>query len=295
MLEKIIKKDRLKSSDIKFSIIIPTWNNLEYLKLIIESIRKNSAYNHQIIVMINDGNDGSVEWVDSQSEIDYIHAKENIGICYGLNICRSLFKTEYIVYANDDMYMLPDWDLELFNEIKELGHKNFMLSCTMIEPSYTSNPCVVVKDYGNSLQNFKEELLLNEFKNLHKDDWMGSTWPPNIMHIDLWDLVGGFSIEFSPGMYSDPDLSKKVWDAGVRYFKGVGKSKVYHFGSKSTKRVKKNTGSITFLQKWGISSNTFMKYYLKRGENFSGYLPKEIKLKKSIIIINKLKRLYKSL
>lgn len=295
MLEKIIKKDRAKYSDIKFSIIIPTWNNLEYLKLIIESIRKNSAYNHQIIIMINEGNDGTVEWVESQSEIDYVHAKENIGICYGLNICRSLVKTEYIVYANDDMYMLPDWDLELFNEIKELGHKNFMLSCTMIEPTFTSNPCVIVKDYGDSLQNFKEELLLKEFSNFHKEDWMGSTWPPNIMHIDLWDLVGGFSIEFSPGMYSDPDLSKKVWDTGVRYFKGVGKSKVYHFGSKSTKRIKKNIGSITFLQKWGISSSTFMKYYLKRGENFSGYLPKEIKLKKSVIIINKLKRLYKSI
>ena len=32
---------------------------------------------------------------------------------------------------------------------------------------------------------------------------MGATIPPNIVHRDIWDLVGGYSIEYSPGMYSD--------------------------------------------------------------------------------------------
>ena len=33
-----------------FSILIPTWNNLELLKLCVHSIRENSGYSHQIIV-----------------------------------------------------------------------------------------------------------------------------------------------------------------------------------------------------------------------------------------------------
>ena len=37
----------------KFSIIVPTFNNLEYLKLCIDSIKKNSKYNHEIIVHNN--------------------------------------------------------------------------------------------------------------------------------------------------------------------------------------------------------------------------------------------------
>ena len=48
-----------------FSILIPTYNNLSYLKLCIESIEKNSVYKHQIIVHINEGNDGSLEYVKS--------------------------------------------------------------------------------------------------------------------------------------------------------------------------------------------------------------------------------------
>ena len=38
-----------------FSIILPTYNNLEYLKLTLESIFKNSKYKHDIIVHVNEG------------------------------------------------------------------------------------------------------------------------------------------------------------------------------------------------------------------------------------------------
>ena len=50
-----------------FSIIIPTFNNLEYLKLCLESIKKNSKFNHQIIVHINVGSDGTKEYLKSKN------------------------------------------------------------------------------------------------------------------------------------------------------------------------------------------------------------------------------------
>ena len=43
-----------------FSILIPTYNNLEYLKLCIDSIKKNSNFKHQIIVHVNVGRDGTM-------------------------------------------------------------------------------------------------------------------------------------------------------------------------------------------------------------------------------------------
>ena len=46
-----------------FSILIPTWNNLKFLQLCVESIRKNSTYEHEILIHINDGSDGTLEWV----------------------------------------------------------------------------------------------------------------------------------------------------------------------------------------------------------------------------------------
>lgn len=267
MLEKINKHLRSSKESYKYSILLPSWNNLEYLKLCVRSIRAHSHYEAQLIVIINEGKDGTVEWIKAQKEIDYIHATENIGICYGLNSCRSMIKSDYVVYVNDDMYVLPGWDKVLFDEIEQLDTKEFILSSTMIEPTATGNRCVVVQDFGRDINSFKEDALLQEYVDLYRNDWCGSMWPPNLVHIDVWDLVGGLSVEFSPGMYSDPDFSRKLYELGVRVFKGKGKSLVYHFGSKSTKRIKTNQGRKKFILKWGISSKFFSQNYLRMGSD----------------------------
>ena len=60
-----------------FSILIPTFNNLNYLKICIDSIKKNSKFNHQIIVHINQGEDGTLEYI-KKNNLDYTYTKENI-------------------------------------------------------------------------------------------------------------------------------------------------------------------------------------------------------------------------
>lgn len=292
MLENITKHHNSSKADYRFSILIPTWNNLDYLKLCISSIKRNSSLDIQLIVIVNEGNDGTVEWLKEQGDVDFILSKENIGICYALNISRSLIKSDYMVYMNDDMYVLPNWDTELDKEITNMSHKSFMLSSTMIEPFDTGNPCVVVKNYGETVDEFDEQKLLKEYHALTTQDWNGSTWPPNLIHRDLWDLVGGMSIEFSPGMYSDPDLSRKLYEAGVRHFKGLGKSLVYHFGSKSTKKLKKSRGRELFLFKWGITSNVFMNKIIHVGEPFR--ILKDSTSIRLDILIGKVKMLFTS-
>ncbi len=252
-----------------FSVLIPSYNNLPLLQVLIRSLKTHSSFRHQIIVIVNEGKDGTLEWLKSQEDIDAIHCPENSGVCLALNYARSFVKTDYIVYLNDDMYVLPEWDKVFHDEIQRIGHKYFFLSGTMIEHTDTNNPCVVVKDYGNDVTNFREEALLSEYKALNKSDWFGATWPPNILHRELWDLVGGYSIEFSPGLYSDPDLSLKLWMVGVRDFRGLGKSLVYHFGSKTTGRVKLNKGALLFFLKWGMTSGTFTSKVLRRGEPYT--------------------------
>lgn len=215
--------------------------------------------------MANEAKDGTKEWLEEE-KIDHVYSKDNLGICYGLNSCRALIKGSFVVYMNDDMYVLPGWDEALKEAIHQIGHQSFMISATMIEPINTGNPCVVVADYGKDISSFKEEELCSHVKSLSRSNWLGASWPPNVIPLELWDLVGGMSIEFSPGMYSDPDLSMKLYQAGVRCFVGIGNSLVYHFGSKSTGRVKKNRGRDVFILKWGISGGTFYKRMLRMGE-----------------------------
>jgi glycosyltransferase involved in cell wall biosynthesis len=254
----------------RFSIIIPSWNNLPFLKICINSILKNSALRHQIIIHVNEGTDGTLEWV-SKSGFDYSHSISNIGVCWAVNACRALVRTDYIVFLNDDMYMLPGWDQELWNEIEHISHKFFYLSSTTIEPVISPHPGILSPfDFGRSPETLREETLLKEFRTIKGEDWSGATWPPNIVHKDIWDLVGGYSIEYFPGLYSDPDFSMKLYEAGVRYFKGIDASRAYHFGSKSTRRITMNKGSKQFLNKWGITSASFTRFFLKRGMHFQG-------------------------
>lgn len=249
-----------------FSILIPTWNNLAFLKLCIESIRKNSAFEHEILVHVNEGTDGTLEWVKEQG-LAYTHSAENIGVCLALNGLRPLVTTDYILFMNDDMYVCPGWDKALYDEVQAIGHKMFFLSSTLIQPRpFFCKSVIAPADYGQTVETFEEERLLKEYATLQHGDWMGATWPPNLVHRDVWDLVGGYSIEYSPGMYSDPDFSAKLWKVGVRLFKGIDRSRVYHFEARSTKRVIKNNGSTQFLRKWGITSASFMRDILHRGE-----------------------------
>lgn len=239
------------------------------MQLTINSILKNSLYDHQIIVHVN-GEDVKSEDYLIKNNIEYTKSNHNIGLCNGVNKASKYSSSDYIVYSHDDMYFLPNWDLHLLNEIKKIQHNYFFLSATQVGPIpyIDKKPNHIYFDAGIDFDNFNEKNLLKIFEDLPFYDLQGSHWAPHVIHRDIWERIGGFSEEFSPGFGSDPDLNMKLWSLGVRIFKGVNKSRIYHFGSITTRKninVVKNKANKTFLMKWGISIKFFTKYYLNRG------------------------------
>ena len=92
-----------------FSILIPSYNNIEYLKICIDSINKNSKFKHQIIVHINEGTDGTLEYI-KENKFDYTYSNYNIGMPKALNTASKLAKFDYILISHDDFYYCPDWE-----------------------------------------------------------------------------------------------------------------------------------------------------------------------------------------
>ena len=252
-----------------FSILIPTWNNLDYLRLCVDSIRRNSAHAHQVLVHVNDGSDGTRDWVRA-SGLEATFSETNVGICLAVNEAAMRARHDHIVYLNDDMFCLPGWDVALLERARRMPSDLYLLSGSMIEPRDSGNPCVVVADYGDSVATFREAELLAAAPGLKRGDWCGATWPPTLVHRNWWFKCGGYSTELSPGMSSDNDFSMKLWHAGCRHFIGVGNSLVYHFQCKSTGKVVKNDGRRQFLDKWGMTQSTFDRYYLRRGQALTG-------------------------
>lgn len=280
-----------------FSIIIPTFNNLDYLKICINSIKKNSKFDNQIIAHVNEGIDGTIEYL-KKNQVEYTFSEINIGMPKALNEASKKSKFNYIVIAHDDFYFCPGWDLFFFNEIKKLQHNNFYFSGTMVGPKGCGQ---VEFDAGQTANSFKEEFLLSHLDKLDTKDFQGSTKCPGLVHKDVWGKVGGWSEEFFPTGGDDTDFAKKLWESGVRIFKGIGKCSVYHFGSITTRKKNKNLftylgskGNKIFLKKWGVSISFFEKFYLNTNEHFTGPLDKPKKDLKFFfnIIICKLHYIY---
>ena len=263
-----------------FSIVIPTWNNLDYLKLLVESLHKHSAYKHQILIHVNDGSDGTLQWVREQGLL-HTASTDNIGICFAVNRAAAMADQRYLVYMNDDMVVLPNWDSELVRYINLLERDNassgvqkdgapgrrYLLSSTMVEPRATGNRCVVVADWGRTAATFDEAKALAQAPGSVRSNWLGSTWPPTLVPTWMWHEVGGYSTEFSPGMSSDNDFAMKLYHAGCRTFFGVGSSLVYHFACVSTGRIRKNDGRKQFLRKWSVTQRDFDRHVLRRGDS----------------------------
>ena len=267
----------------KLSIVIPTYNNLKYLKFTIDSIINNSKYEHEIVLHINEGTDGTLDFA-KQKKIKFSYSDQNLGLCKSVNLATKEITTDYILYSHDDMFFCYNWDEYLKNEIMKYEDNMFYLTGTNV----STNMGLINFDCGSSPENFNEKKFNDFCKKDNSQDLQGSHWAPHLIHKDLWLRVGG----------SDPDLCMKLWKQNVRIFKTISKFKVYHFSSITTRKskIELNNGTKTFLLKYGFNPRFFRKYYLK-GDNkkiFDGKL-KEPSYSLSMIIeliINKIKYYY---
>ena len=244
-----------------FSIVIPTWNNLDFLKLCVNSIRKHSQSEHEIIIHINDGSDGTLEWVKAQG-IKYSHTRKNIGVCLAVNHLVAQASHDWVLYMNDDMVACPGWDTAFAKAIESSDTDLALFFSTLIQADNGRNPNIIKHNFGTGPENFDESRLLQEYLSEARGDVEGGEAQPTLFHRKWWMMVGGYSLEFSPGMSSDDDLLMKFWVVGCRHFRIVGSSRFYHFSCKSTGRIRRNKGGRIFVMKWGITQREFKQHYL---------------------------------
>ena len=245
-----------------FSILIPSWNNLAYLKLCVESLRKHSRFEHEIIVHVNDGSDGTLDWIKSQG-LKYSHSKKNLGVCLSVNLLAAQAERNWVLYMNDDMVACPGWDTALAKAIESSSGHMAVFFGTLIERK-TDNSHMISLDCGKSPEEFNEKKLLENYSMNGPGNIERQTSQPTLVQRKWWHMIGGYSVEFSPGMSSDDDLLMKFWVAGCRNFTMVGASRFYHFGCKSTGRIRRNLGGRVFVMKWGITQQEFHSRYFSK-------------------------------
>jgi GT2 family glycosyltransferase len=280
-----MEEQNIKSDNV-ITFCISTYNNLDYLKLAVESVRKNSFYKEApFIIHAENCNDGTDQWLDSvkkQYNLEiYIEKNEiPVGIGGGMNFCADKVKTKYIMFLHSDFYVGHFWDLACIEEIKKHKLPTWVFS-HRVEPDIFGNgvsrpgTIIVPKDtFGAYYYDIDKEIL---------EDWMDSFVKQNDFTIpktegvsglikkEDWDRIGGNDPQFSPTSWEDMDLFLRMHFRGYQFVL-TSKSMVFHFGARGSHRLEENNGKsserqikaekenpIKFYNKWG-GLPTFNEY-----------------------------------
>ena len=153
----------------KITFVIPSKNNLRYLKWAIPSIRKN-AYrdDHDIIVFVDKDEDGSISWLEeNKHKYDFrllINPELNetlYGIGKAYDKCIMESKTDVVCIFHADMYLCKDADKYMYDRLTE----NSVVCATRIEPPlHPEGKEKIVKHFGmwpekDVEEGFKEDEL----------------------------------------------------------------------------------------------------------------------------------------
>ena len=103
----------------KITSVIPTYNNLPFLKLTVTSVRQNCYYNDMpIFIFAENCTDGTNEWLANNNyDLEYYIESNEIekGIGGGMDFCVAKAKTEFVNIIHSDMWIASNQDLELLN------------------------------------------------------------------------------------------------------------------------------------------------------------------------------------
>jgi GT2 family glycosyltransferase len=253
------------------SFCISTYNNLEYLKLAVQSVRKNSYFKDApFIIHAENCTDGTNEWLienkDQYNLTLIIEPQNDIvrGIGGGMNICAEQVKTEYIMFLHSDFYVSQDWDKACLDVFEKYPDKKLWVSSHRIEPQMFPNSqtypgtIIVPKDYlGAYWNNFNIEgfeQIAKQFIELNDFEIPKGEGVSGLIRKKDWDYIGGNDPRFAPTSWDDIDLFLRMTQAGYKFVL-TSKSLVWHFGARGSHRLEENDNQSSLRQQEAEAKN----------------------------------------
>ena len=264
----------------KISILLPAYKSEELLKKVfLPSFYANSQRPVEVIFYDNGGN-GNIRTAMSipsnrekglEKDFKVIGDGRNIGLNAALNACAEAATGDYYYLCHTDMFLLPGWDTALLDAVKNHPPGKQLLCSRSIEKS-SHTPFHVLKDFGTSIENFKEKELCEFFKT-YKDNGIVTAYRmPFFMHKKVWKDMEKFNESFigrKEGVDShyfsfatDNDIFFTAHAIGIRQFWMVNASVVYHLSGHSNNQQSVDKDSKEpyhhLIKKWSKRYNIDM-------------------------------------
>lgn len=202
----------------KISFVIPSRNNLKYLKQAVGSIQEHYGTQHDIVLLDDASTDGTWDWIQSL-EGDNIVKYRNEGperqghtILYDKGV--EISKTEVFSILHADMVVAPGY---VENLIKHLRHKTVVAATRVEPPLHPPGPEKFVRLFGTEPEEFKKEDFLQFVKEnqiTSKDQITNGIFAPWCMYKEDFQAIGGHDKLFAPMELEDSDIFNRMYLAG---------------------------------------------------------------------------------
>jgi glycosyltransferase involved in cell wall biosynthesis len=216
----------------KISFIIPSRNNLKYLKHAVRSIEEYYNNTQDIILLDDASTDGTWEWIQSLTGDHFIKYRnegpERVGHIPLYNLGAKLCKTEVFTAFHADMIITNNF---VANTLKHLKRKTAVSSTRIEPPLHPPGPEKFVRMYGFEPEEFQKDTFLQEVEKLEaseKDKITNGMFVPWTMYKEDFLYIGGFDDElFAPMELDDSDLANRLYLWGCELIQSRD-SFVYH-------------------------------------------------------------------
>ena len=260
------------------SFIIPTRNNLEYLKMAYESIRKNlENKNHEVCIADDFSNDSTWDWCTyMMNEDKYLKCIRNSGprrlghtILYD-KLINEVATNDIVMIFHADMYACPELDRQVEKHITS----KTIVSMTRIEPPlHPEGPEKIIKDFGAHAYSFKEKELLNFVKEKqleYGNKTSNGVFAPWAIYKKDFQSIGGHDPLFAPQSKEDSDIFNRFKLAGFKFIQ-TWSGFVYHMTCRGSRfkddtKIKRNPNGVMFID--GRESDEWLKQNERSTRNF---------------------------
>lgn len=247
-------------------------NELNHVKLLFHSLQENLSTNeHEIIVFIDNDNQGTFEWLLTQRSVfpNLKILRNNLPIPYGYqrNI-NELFKeasNEIVSYIQSDMVVCKNYDIELLSRVEP----GMILCSTRIEPPLHGNSGEkITHDFGLDPTQFNLQAFTDFAETNKKDEYTEYFFAPFTLYKDVWLSIGGHDTQFRRSREDSDILTRLVlndtkivqtWSALVYHFTCTSSRGPNWYNSQNTEaqeraqlqQVADNIEMSRFFKKWG--------------------------------------------
>jgi glycosyltransferase involved in cell wall biosynthesis len=194
------------------SFILPSRDNLPYLKQAYNSIRKHLGYVHEVVMLDDFSSDGTWEWMQDIKKVDEncIVYRNDTGDRVGHTILYDkgvdLSSNEIFSIFHADMVATPGY---VDNMIKHL-EKGKVISSTRIEPPlHPPGPEKIIKSFGLGTEEFDDnefQSFVEEHESINKDKTTNGIFAPWMMYKEDFEAIGGHDPLFAPMELEDSDI-----------------------------------------------------------------------------------------